>query len=378
MRLFFLFFSLWITVCIGTATAQPQVIHSSILNEDRTIQIQFPASYSWAIDRKYPTLFVLDGESHFEHTTASVNFLSDQAEIPEMILVAITSTIRIRDFTQSDWSSHWIGGGGAENFKRFLAEELIPSIEKQYRANGFRILVGHSAGGQFVLYTLSSTPDLFQAYIALSPNLDWDDKLPQRSLAESFDRTESLPVFVYVAWSDDFGAALEDDLAIAETLKKKAPGDCRWVAKGFPEETHGTIPLLAQIDALRQLYSGYRFHSDVLGKGLEFAEEHFRNLSRTVGYPIPIPERVLNGLGYDALRNKKTHEAIAIFQRNVEENPNSANAFDSLADAYEDAGMWDEARVSSRRAVELATTCNHPNLNYYREHAAKLEARAEE
>jgi uncharacterized protein len=110
-------------------------------------------------------LYVLDGESHFLHTTGSVGFLSSHGEIPELIVVAITSTIRIRDFTQTDWSTHWIGGGGAVNFKSFLSDELLPTVEKNFRTNGFRILTGHSASGQFALYCLTSEPDLYSMRI---------------------------------------------------------------------------------------------------------------------------------------------------------------------------------------------------------------------
>ncbi len=112
------------------AMGKEQTIYSKILNEDRTYQIYLPQSYHWALDRSYPVLYVLDGESNFIHTVGSSSFLSAQGEIPELIIVAITSTVRIRDFTQTDWSSHWIGGGGAKNFKSFLSKELIPKLKK--------------------------------------------------------------------------------------------------------------------------------------------------------------------------------------------------------------------------------------------------------
>ncbi len=190
-----LVFVLFIDSTFGQAQVvigQYKVIHSNILNEDRTYQIYLPASYHWALDRKYPVLYVLDGESNFLHTASSVSFLSSQGEIPELIVVAITSTVRIRDFTQTDWSSHWIGGGGANNFKSFLSKELIPAIEKEYRTNSFRILSGISASGQFALYALASEPSLFNAYVAVSPSLDWDNELPQRSLEESFGHKDSI------------------------------------------------------------------------------------------------------------------------------------------------------------------------------------------
>ena len=45
-------------------------------------------------------------------------FLAEQGELPDMILVSVHSTVRVRDFTQTDWPQAWIGGGGAATFMR--------------------------------------------------------------------------------------------------------------------------------------------------------------------------------------------------------------------------------------------------------------------
>lgn len=367
-------------LCFNISFGQDQVvigqkhfIYSDILKEDRTYQIYLPESYSWAIDRSYPVLYVLDGESHFLHTTGSVSYLSAQGEIPELIVVAITSTVRIRDFTQTDWSTHWIGGGGAVNFKSFLSDELLPTIEKNFRANGFRILSGHSASAQFALYCLTSQSSLFNAYFAFSPSLDWDYNLPQRSLEESFIKTDSLRSFLYVARSDDFGQALADYMKLVETLELQSPKGFRWISDAFPDETHSSITLLAQINALRKLFIGYRLHNDILINGITYAEKHFQEVSGLVGYEIQIPEHIINNLGYESLENGEVQEAILLFKRNTEQNPNSANAFDSMTDAYEEAGLWNEAVISSERAVELARKYNNPNLSYFIDHAKKIK-----
>jgi predicted alpha/beta superfamily hydrolase len=350
-------------------------IKSAVLGEEREYQVHLPDSYRWAQDRRYPVLYVLDGQTHFFHSAGSVSFLAAEGELPEMIVVALTSTVRIRDFTQTDWASHWIGGGGAGNFKRFLSTELIPEIDRNYRTDGFRILSGHSAGGQFVLYCLTAEPSLFRGYIAISPSLDWDNNLPQRSLEESFKSTSQLDAFLYVARSDDSGQALADYERLVETLKSKSPRGFRWHSQPFPDETHGSIPLLAQIDALRRLYAGYRFHNDMLDKGLTFAEEHFENLSKTVGWPIGIPEGVINSLGYAALSRGEIQDALALFKRNVEANPYSANAYDSMADGYAEAGMWKEAARAADRAAALSVEFDHPSRSTFIEHARKMNDR---
>jgi len=353
---------------------QTGLLHSSILKEDRTYRVSLPASYSWAEDRRYPILYVLDGEEQFVHTASSASFLANQGEVPEMIVIGIDSTVRIRDFTQTDWPQAWVGGGGAADFKRFLSQEFIPNIERIYRTNGFRVLSGHSAGGQFVLYCLTAEPSLFQAYMALSPSLDWDNHLPQRSLEGFFDATRSLKAFLYVAHSDDSGQALADDDRLVLTLKTKSPAGFRWYSAAFPDETHTSMALLAQLDGLRRLYDGYRLHRDFLDKGLAYAEQHFAIVSKTVGYPIPIPEDVINGLAYNALEQGKTDEALALFKRNVQGNPNSANAFDGLADGYQKAGQMKDAAAASDKAAELAVKFGNPNQSYFVRQAKKRKA----
>lgn len=354
---------------------QTFVIHSTVLNEDRTYQVSVPDSYTWATDRRYPVLYVLDGESAFLHTAVSAGFLATHGEIPEMIVVGITSTVRIRDFTQTDWATAWVGGGGAGNFKRFLSSELIPAIDSAYRTNGFRVLSGHSAGGQFVLYCLADEPKLFQAYIALSPSLEWDNNLPQRSLENAFRSTPTLSAFLYVARSDDAGQALADYERLVETLQRTSPEGFRWHSQAYPNETHSGVTLLAQIDGLRHLYEGYRFHSDLIEKGFAYAENHFQKVSKTVGWPLPVPESVINDFGYAALTEGKIQEALAFFQRNVKANPNSANAYDSLADAYASAEMWQEAADAAERAAALGREFDLPNSASFTAHAKELNDR---
>ena len=76
-------FLLLLSLCFLDASAGEAVtvghtlkIHSTVLNEDREYQVYLPESYGWAKDRRYPALFILDGQTHFLHTAASVGFLA--------------------------------------------------------------------------------------------------------------------------------------------------------------------------------------------------------------------------------------------------------------------------------------------------------------
>jgi len=65
------------------------------------------------------------------------------------------------------------------------------------------------------------------------------------------------------------------------------------------------------------------------------------------------PETLMNLVGYEHLQSGNVSQAIAVFSLNVSAFPTSANAYDSLADAYVAAGKKDLVRVNAQKALEL-------------------------
>ena len=106
------------------------------------------------------------------------NYLYNGGEAPKLILVAISygtddwqkGNNRSHDYTApTDEREVW---GGAGDFQAFLRDELLPFIETNYRSSpDKRIIFGHSLGGQFVLYSAQTEPDLFRGHIASNPAL---------------------------------------------------------------------------------------------------------------------------------------------------------------------------------------------------------------
>lgn len=143
------------------------------------IYVRLPQGYDEASNVLYPVVYVLDGDSLFPILAANHLFLHFDEGLPEAIVVGIAygSFDRATNKRSFDFSAAAPDAtsdqGGAPAFQAFLKSELIPKIEKRYRADvDRRILFGQSRGGYMVLYSAFTDPDLFWGRIANNPTLD--------------------------------------------------------------------------------------------------------------------------------------------------------------------------------------------------------------
>lgn len=346
-------------------------LHSAVLDEDREYAVSLPASYDRSSTRRYPVVYVLDGERQFRHTAVDAAYLANVGEMPEAIVVGITSTVRVRDFSPTT-STSWVGGGGAGNFRKFLSSELIPAIERAYRTDGFRIVVGHSAGGLFALYCLAADPHLFQAMLAISPSLDWDNRQPIRALAEAIPTRSDVQNFVYFASSDDSGEALDEDHALAALLDTGAGHGIRGVYQPFPTTSHGGSALVGVIDGLRQLFAGYAVPQEVSDRGLAAVEAYYAELSKKLGWNAAVPSQVVSEIALNMLQAGKTAEGFELLQRILQDDPNSPDGYNSLSEAYQKTGDLAAALVAAKKARELAARFDASNLSYYDQRIARV------
>lgn len=352
-------------VVIGQAVT----LRSELLGEDRRVLVHLPAGYDGSTGR-YPVLYLLDGSGHFHHVTGITRFLAHADRIPPMIVVGITNTDRDRDFKPAAGVTRHteellpFGGaittdapraGGADRFLRFLVEELAPHIEARYRVADFRLLVGHSAGGLFALHALLTRPSAFDAVLAISPSLGWDDAaLVRRVAGEGLPDFGPRARFLYMAVGDEGGESLGrlGDLAAIELAD---PERLRWWYRIMPGETHASIPHRAIYDGLETIYSHYATSAAlVLAGDLGRVERRFAAASRIYGYEIAPPERLLEEMGEVQLHLfQRPERAVEIFRRNVEIYPESLDAQEALADALMDLGRFDEVIALFGRATTL-------------------------
>ena len=121
------------------------------------------------------------------------------------------------------------------------------------------------------------------------------------------------------------------------------------------------------------IYSDWKLDPEVFKEGLAAIDKHYKKVSKKYDYEIAAPENTINQLGYTYLANNDFDDAIAVFKENVERFPKSANVYDSLGEAYEKAGQDDLAESNYKKAVEIATKKEHPNLNIYKKNLERVQ-----
>src|SRR5678816_2545618 len=135
-------------------------LESRILGQTRPVFAGVPRSFS-KTTRSYPVLIVLDGEAQFPIAVTVASQLAALGHMPETIVVGIPNLDemdgRVHDMTPPGLSvSGSSKNEGGEKFLDFIEKELMPSLEKQYRANGMIILEGHSSGGIIASYAAAT------------------------------------------------------------------------------------------------------------------------------------------------------------------------------------------------------------------------------
>lgn len=378
---------------VSAAAGEPITIGETItlpsktMGEERTILVSTPPGYEQSAER-YPVLYMTDGDQHITHTRGTVDFLAANGLMPQLIIVGVANTDRTRDLTPTRVETREINGretqipasGGAGKFLDFFEDELFPYIEDHYRTLPMRLFSGHSYGGLFALNAFFERPEMFNAVLAISPSLNWDDDLPIRQ-ATSFSKNRAVGnASLFVAMADEEEGDPRPNLLdrLEAALAASKAKDFRFEVMRMPDEDHGSVVLRAQYWGLRDVFDGWRLPRDpetrVFSGDLDDLEEHYARLSKRFGFKVLPGENAINQLGYQLVFREDFAGAIEIFSYNVELYPSSANVYDSLGEALENAGRLDEALAAYSKAVENATRAGDQRLGIFTANRDRAQA----
>ncbi len=249
---------------------------SSILDENRQYSVHLPSSYDQNPHQKYPVLYLLDGENRMLQVTGIVDSFQGglSPNVPEMIVVGIHNTNRMRDYTPThsltlpngEAGPGYSDTGGGRRFFQYLTQELMPLINHQYRTAKPNILVGHSLGGLMTLDAIRHRNKEFQAYISIDPSLWFDYPNYYGELEKSFENAFKTPVSLYLAMANNpFTPGIgrsnfhrDHLLNFAEKIAPETTEDnLHFKSHYFENEDHHSVYHLAVYNGLMWLFDGY-------------------------------------------------------------------------------------------------------------------------
>lgn len=230
-------------------------------------------------------LVVTDGNGLFGLTTDTLRLMQIPRLVPSTVVVAVghpdaatlldAAQVRARDLTPTEVAG-FEPSGRADDFKRFLRDELLPWVEERFPGTTQDVTYfGHSLGGLFGTYVMLDETELFDRYVLSSPSLWWDDHIIFGLEAERAATGEDLPATVLFgigALETDAGRRAEAANLPAGHPFKPPPAHLDMVddmrrfvsqlaSRGYPslelgsveipDEFHATVPGIVLSRALR-------------------------------------------------------------------------------------------------------------------------------
>lgn len=366
---------LWLIISPAFATDVANInigesfyIDSKIMGEKRQVLVYFPPSYS-KNKSNYPVLYLTDGDVHITHTSATINFLSRVGDAPEMIVVGVTNTDRTRDLTPTTSKGNGMEtAGGADKFLKFFEDELIPNINKRYRTGPYKVFAGHSYGGLFAIHTYLTRPNAFDAYIAVSPSLWWDDGLILKRTELEFEK-QTAKGTLFISLGNENKQMTGPYGGFKAIMEKNTGPDLHFTSQFFQDEDHSSVVLRSHYHGLKKVFDGWR-----LPQGVSFQQalDHYDALSKRYTYTVTVPEQIANNIGYSLMNQKKFDEAIDVMRWNTRTYPASANTFDSLCEVLENADKLAEAKPQCEEAVRVGKESKDLSLPEFHRSLARV------
>jgi predicted alpha/beta superfamily hydrolase len=170
-----------------TGSVREETFSSPALGGSRRVWVYLPPQYASERERRFPVLYLQDGQNVFDGSTAFIagsewgadetaERLSRDGRIEPLIVVGIDNAGERRASEYTPCPNREGEGGGAPEYVRVLAEELKPWIDARYRTLPGREstgIGGSSLGGLVSLYAGIARPGVFSRVAALSTSAWW-------------------------------------------------------------------------------------------------------------------------------------------------------------------------------------------------------------
>lgn len=243
-------------ILIGQSYALPSATYGG----PREINVWLPPGYEQS-GQTYPVLYLLDGgqAQDFHHISGLAQLGTIVGTTRDVIVVGVASVDRRNELAlptdNPELIARYPTQGQSARFRQFLSDEVLPFVEARYRTNGETALMGESLAGLFVVETFLKEPQMFDAWVAVSPSLWWDGGRLARQ-AGAYLRDHSNDSRSLILTIGDEGGEMQTAMdVLVSNLRDFAMPGLNWTYEPRPTESHATIYHGAALDAFRHLYA---------------------------------------------------------------------------------------------------------------------------
>lgn len=225
---------------------QKVTLTSKVLKEKRVLNISLPQNYDKT--KSYPVMYILDGSMNedFLHLVGLQQFFNMSFKMPDFIIVGIANVDRKRDFTfhtdLKDLQKDYPTTGHSDKFIQFVEDELQPYIEKNYKTNKTKYVIGQSLGGLVATEILLNKPQLFTDYFIISPSLWWDDESLYNNATKLISQQKDDERFVYISvGKQEHPMMVKEADGLYQILKNSGKKNLKLEYKLMTDDDHATI-----------------------------------------------------------------------------------------------------------------------------------------
>jgi predicted alpha/beta superfamily hydrolase len=313
------------------------IIQSKVFAANRQLIVYTPHDYQENTKQYFEVIYVLDAQVHFmtELVVATNFFVGKTFFAP--IVVGIVSEDRGKDFLPKNENKETFEKkqghlGDAEKLLDFLKDEAVPYIDKNYRTLPTKVILGHSLAATFVSYCLLESPNLFDGYIAISPNLEYD----KYQFVKRFDRLQPKNIneqkFLYMCNSNeeiDFSKdwKIGRDKVIQRLSRTDLISKVKFINDDFSKsDDHSTVYPIGVKKGLKGFFDYYH-NADKL-------TALYEKQSKMGKYDLTSDRA--NYMAYNFLWSHKPKEALKIIQWANKLFPDDLNIYASMGEIYQE------------------------------------------
>jgi|WetSurMetagenome_2_1015567.scaffolds.fasta_scaffold166506_1 predicted alpha/beta superfamily hydrolase len=334
-------------------------IVSKILGGEVTYSEHLPDGYDNS-KINYPVIYMMNGQiiSSFASAAATLDNLSNE-RIPDMILIGISNTDKAGVYWSCPNDSGYVNGG--EIFYKFLKDELIPEIKKNYRTNDYKILAGQSNTGLFVMYNFLFHPELFDAYIVASPMFNWCPDFYLNKTKSFLTDNAQINKKLYVSYGDLDYVEVLSRINDFKNILKQAPESLRWQIELIQNAGH--VPFVTINNALLFFFSECTMNAERKNFKIPEIKSHFNKLSKEYGFTVNPKGGVLFDMAMDLKNQKKLDQSIEMFKYLISLYSDSETYYFYLGQTYQERGDIDLARQNYRQSLKIDSTYSRAKIS---------------